>query len=300
MLTNMSKKHPIILTSIVIFITSLLRAIAMVTFYVPNKIANGGASGIANIVNHLAPYVSVGTLIILINIPLIILAFIFINKIFTLKTLIATLLSSGLTDLLQFFVNKGWFVTFTDDMFVATLAGGILWGIALGLLLKVNCSTGGSDIAGLLFQNKFPNAKVVYLIFAVDFMVGTASGIVFQSFSLALYAITSIFVASFIADIVGRGIVSTVEFRIISDKHQEIADFIINNRKRSITAFRCTGMYTKADKFYMVCVVRKREVMEIKQKIEEIDPRAFYYICNVHEINGTGFDNTLNPSSKIK
>ncbi len=310
MLENGLKKHKYLTIFIVLVATSILRAFAVETFFVPNRIANGGASGVATIlaVNIQALQGYQGLIAFLINVPLLILAFFFLNKKFVFMTLLATAISSGFTQIVSFInvqlTNQGISpITFTTDPLAATVAGGILWGIALGYLLKINCSTGGSDIVGLLIQNKFPNSKVVWIIFAFDCMIGVIGGLIMPAgykMKTAVYAVIAIYTASFVADVIQRGFVSTVEFKIITNKHQEIANFIINDLHRSITAFKATGMFTRSDKYFLICVVRKRQMQIVKSKIKEIDPNAFFYISGVTDISGNGFDNTLNPSSKIK
>ncbi|MEG2084437.1 MAG: YitT family protein [Clostridia bacterium] len=288
-------KYPKTTNIVILIFTSFLRAVAVSVFFVPNKIAPGGATGIASIINNLWGW-QPGLVTLIVNIPLIALAFFFINKQFVFKTLVATIISSAFTDLLPLLPFN---ITFTDDVFVATLCGGILWGISLGYLLKLNCSTGGSDIVGLLIQNKFPNSKVVWLIFGIDCFIGLTNGLVFKSLPLALYSVIAIYTGSFIADIIQRGMVSTIQFNIITDKNEEIANFIIKDLHRSITCFKATGMYTRQDKFYLICVVRKRQVSAVSKKIREIDPKAFFYTTSVKTVTGNGFDDTINPDCKI-
>lgn len=288
---------------VILLFTSLLRAVAVTVFFLPNSIANGGASGIATILAIHIPSLALrqGLIAFVINIPLLLMAFIYLNRRFVFMTLIATGLTSAITELL-FFISKTKDIFFTSNPFVATLAGGILWGVALGFLLKANCSTGGSDIVGLLIQNKFPQAKVVWLIFIIDCIIGVVGGIVAKNNKIAtmIYSVVAVYAASFIADLMQRGFIATVEFKIITNKEQEIAEFIIQELHRSITAFKATGMFTRSDKYFLICVVRRRQLQLVKKRIKEIDPQAFFYITGVSDISGNGFDNTLTPSSKIK
>lgn len=305
-------KHKITSTIFFLLLTSLLRAIAVAVFFVPYNIANGGASGIATIIStqNQAWHVYQGLITFLINVPLLILAFFYLNKMFVFLTLVATGISSLFTYIFQKFLIQvepgrlifGDLATTPDKSFVATLVGGILWGIALGFLLKINCSTGGSDIVGLLLQNKFKNLKVVWIIFAFDCMIGIMGGIFSKGQSkleTALYSVIAIYMASFIADKMQKGFASTFEVKIITDKHEEIGKYIINDLKRGLTAFKGTGMYTKSDKFFLVCIIRKRQLQELKENVMKIDPNAFFYITQVPYISGLGFKTYLNPSSKI-
>lgn len=305
-------KHKITSTIFFLILTSLLRAVAVSVFFVPYNIANGGASGIATIISVQNPSWNIyqGLIAFLINVPLLILAFFYLNKIFVFLTLIATGISSLFTFLIQNYLVMpkktvayfGNFIDTPEKAFVATLVGGILWGVALGFLLKINCSTGGSDIVGLLLQNKFKNLKVVWIIFAFDCMIGILGGVFTKGqnkLETALYSVIAIYMASFIADKMQKGFASTLEVKIITDKHDEIANYIINDLKRGLTAFKGTGMYTKNDKFFLVCIIRKRQLQKLKENVIKIDPNAFFYITQVPYISGLGFKTYLNPSSKI-
>lgn len=325
MIDKKTKRKQLINLILVLVLTSFARAFAVHVFLLPKSITNGGASGLAIIITDFykskSPWMQQGIISLYINIPLLILAFFLLNKRFVLRTCIATVLTSIFTDLMS---GKWWhdvapnivFPMFSQpDYFAATLGAGACWGIAVGYLLKINCSTGGSDIVGLLIQNKFPQMKVVWLIFAVDSVVGLINGVAkafsinpdtgqpFGSnmgLSMALYSILAVFIASFVSDIVQRGFISTVEIKVITTNPDEISDFIIKNLKRSVTVVKATGMYTKEDKFLVFCIVRKREMLDVKNKIKAIDPSSFLYVSSVADIAAKGFDNTITPTSKIK
>ncbi|HRU84015.1 MAG: YitT family protein [Christensenellales bacterium] len=278
-----------------IILVSIIRAISMNVFVLPNKIAPGGISGIASILYNTLGW-NAPLVILVMNIPLMVLAFFFINKRFVIATTISTAVFTGLMQLFTYLPIP----TFTGNVLVAALVGGILSGISLSLLLRINCSSGGSDIVGLLIQNRFPNFKVVWLVFIMDACVAASAGIVFGSLELAIYSLITIFMSSFAAEFMQRTFVSTLEFKIITKKEEEITRFVLSQLHHGVTHIDGIGMYTGNPVNYLVCVVRKRQALHLKRYISLVDPEAFYYVTELHDIVGKGFNNDVNPRSKIK
>lgn len=275
-----------------IVVTALIRAVSINVFANPNKISQGGVTGIGTILyNALGWNISLSTLIM--NIPLLVLAFFFINKRFALLTLLNTVVTSIF---LQFIPMP----QFTENTFVAALMSGILSGIATGILLRVNCSTGGTDIIGLLIQNKFPNAKVVWIIFILNVLTGVAAGLVFGSLEIVIYSVICLVSSTYAADLLQRGMLSTFEVKIITSKTAEISDYILNDLHRGVSLMKTKGMYTGVEHDYIVCIIRKRQLADVKKAVIEIDPNCFMYITSVYDTIGKGFDNTVTPKSKFK
>jgi uncharacterized membrane-anchored protein YitT (DUF2179 family) len=281
---------------LIITITGVIRALAMNVFIVPNKIAPGGVSGIASILYNAFGW-NAALINIVFNIPLLILSFFYINKAFAISTTVATLMMSGLMEL---FNSPAAIPVFTEDPFAAAIMAGIMNGAALSLLLKINSSTGGSDIVALLVQNKFPRLKVVWLLFGLNATVAVAAGISFASLSIVIFSLVTVYVGSFIAEMLQKGFISTVEFKIFSDKKREIADFVLYKLKHGITNLTGVGMYTGHQVDYLVCIVHKRQELALINFLKQTDPKAFYYISNVKSVTGLGFNVDVNPKSKIK
>lgn len=277
----------------VILLTSVVRAISVNVFANPNKLSLGGVTGIGTILyNALGWDIAITTFVM--NIPLLILAFIFINKRFAVLTLLATLATS----LFMWFLNV--IPVFDSDPFVAALMSGILTGVAVGLMFRFNCSTGGTDIIGLLVQNKFPNAKVVWLIFVLNLLTGVAAGLVFKSVDIVIYSFIAIISSSYATDLLQRGLISTFEVKVITCKPKEISDYVINVLHRSTTQMKIKGMYTGEEHDYLICIIRKRQLSQLKRAIKIIDENSFMYITSVYDTIGRGFNNVVAPKSKIK
>lgn len=311
---KLDKKELTLIYSFLIF-AAFIRAAALFVFANPNKISAGGITGITTILVNYVPALknSSGLLIFVFNLPLLILAFIFLNKKFAFYTIIETVLTSAFLELIK--IPEIGFPIFGGgeaDAFLAAICTGALNGFGLGLLLRANCSTGGNDIVGLLIQNKFPNVKVVWLIMILDSAVAITAGLVKQfavdingvagadGLATAIYSFIALFVNSLVAEKIQRGFVSSVKFEVVTDKQDEVGNFITNVFHRSATVFKGIGVYTKEPKTMIVAVVRKREAVSLKKKILEIDPNAFFYVTNIHEIIGNGFMVKVNASSKIK
>ncbi|MDR3216293.1 MAG: YitT family protein [Clostridiaceae bacterium] len=280
---------------LIIIITGIIRALAMNVFIVPNKIAPGGISGIASILYNTLGW-NVSLITIVFNVPLLILSFFYINRGFAISTTIATLVMSGFMEVL----DTPSIPVFIEDPFAAAIMAGIMNGVALSLLLKINSSTGGSDIIALLVQNKFRNIKVIWLLFVLNAAVAIAAGITFASLSIVIFSLVTIYVGSFIAEMLQKGFVSTVEFKIFSDKKEEIADFVLHKLHHGITGLTGIGMYTGRQVNYLVCIINKRQENTLINFLKQTDPTAFYYISNVKSVIGSGFKNDVNPKSKIK
>lgn len=282
---------------IVIFFTSVIRAIAYDVFIIPNKIAPGGIAGISSILYNINSNLSVGITSAVMNVPLVVMAFLFINKKFAISTMIAVAVTSVLTDVMEMY----HIMTFTGDLFVAGFVGGMLNGVALGFLLKINSSTGGTDIMGLLIQNKMPEVKISWIIFLFNAVVTMAAGIVFKSISIAIYSLISVFATSFATDFIQKGFVSSVEFKIFTTEEKErmIADYVIKILGHSVTKLPGMGMYRCVPRSCLICVVRKRQATMLKKAITEIDPEAFFYISSVSTVLGKGFFDNNVPRSKL-
>ncbi len=293
-------------------IAAIVRAASYVVFSKPNMVAPGGITGLVTILANYVPAVKdlSSILIFAFNFPLLILACIFLNKKFALYTIIETALTSAFIALMELPVVN--FPTFKGDVFLAAICTGVLNGFGLGLLLRANCSTGGNDIVGLLIQNKFPKVKIVWLILILDSTVAIAAGVVKQfatsitgiaagdGLATAIYSFIALFVNSYVAEKIQRGFVSSVKFEVVTEKKEEVGKVITETFHRSATTFEGYGMYTKKPRTMIVAVVRKREAVALKKKIMEIDPNAFFYVSNIHEIIGNGFMVQVNASSKIK
>lgn len=258
-----------------------LAAAGLKLFLVPNQIAAGGISGVAVILFYLFKF-PVGITYIVLNIPLFLLGIRYVGKLFALKALYATILYSVLADLINFEVVKG-------DMFLASVFGGVLVGIGLGIVVKNDATTGGTVMVAKILNHWFRHISVSILLFVVDFIVIFASGIVFSPVS-ALYAIASIYISTKIMEVLLEGLQKAKAFFIISNKTEEIGNVILYKIDRGATLLYGKGMYTGEPRNVIMCIVeRPSEVEAIKREAKLLDKNAFIIAADIKEVLGEGF-----------
>ena len=276
------KKHSreVLLSYGQIVLGCLIGAAAYPLFMTPNNIAPGGLTGAATILNYLFS-LPIGTTSLILNIPLFLIGYRAMGRIFVFRSLVATLLFSLLIDILPL-------EPMTMDPLLATLYGGVLLGIGLGLILRGGATTGGTDMVARMVHRRFPFITVGAFLFALDFMVVAAAGILMGT-SEALYALINIFLASKVIDIVMVGFGGNKACFVISQAWEKIADRIMHEMDRGVTQLTAKGGYTGESRPTLLCVVSRMEVMALKRIIREEDEKAFVIIVEAHEAIGDGF-----------
>ena len=249
-------------------------------FLVPNKIAAGGISGIATIFYHVF-HIPLGLSIIVLNIPLFIFGLKLLGKSFTIKTIAGLLLYSALAEIIP--------IPPIDDMFLGCIYGGVLVGVGIGLVIRAGGSTGGTDMAAKILNERFRSVGISVFVFALDFIVIAAAGFVFKP-EAALYAIASLFITTKIIDFITVGLSAAKAFYIISEKSDEISNEILKKMQRGVTAFAAKGQFSQQQKTVLLCVLRWRtEGPKLKKLVKNIDPNAFVIVADVKEVLGEGF-----------
>lgn len=251
-------------------------------FLLPNQLSSGGIAGIATITYYLLK-IPMGTMILLINIPLFIFSFFKIGKSFFIKSLIGTISLSYFIDLLDSFNPL------TQDRLLACIYGGILMGLGTAILLKANSSTGGSDLISFIAKEYKPEVKASNLIIMIDITIIALNVIFFREIEIGLYSAIAIYIMGKIIDILFEGIDFTKLLLIISDKTEEIAKEIGEKVQRGTTGIYGKGMYTNEDKLILMCAASRRDINRIKQIAKKIDKKAFIIITNSREVVGLGF-----------
>ena len=249
-------------------------------YLIPNEIAAGGFTGIGQLVNS-AIGVNVGTVSIVLNIPLFLLSMRRLGLSFGIRSLIAML---GLSLTIDYVPLPAA----TNDLLLATVFGGALAGLGFGLILRGNATTGGSDMLASLVHSRFPAVRVSVGIFAVDGLVILASAFVFDQ-QAAMYALICTGLMNLVVDAVLEGPNSAHSYIIISDRADEIAQRVMEELSRGVTAFDARGMYSGADKRVLLCVVNRFETVQLRRIVLSIDPTAFVIANKAHEVLGEGF-----------
>ena len=221
-------------------------------FFLANKLAEGGIAGISLIIHYLTN-IDIGYLYFILNIPLIILAYMFIGKDFLIKTLFATLV---LTIFLKIFGN---FRGPIDDILMAAIFGGGINGIAIGKILLT-----------------------------IDFIILSMVAFIFGKI-IFMYTLISLLVSAKMVDIIQEGIYSAKGVTIMTNKVEELKNKIMEDTGRGITLINAKGAYTQKEIGMLYCVVGKYQLMKVKSIVKEIDPEAFMIVNQVHEVVGKGF-----------
>ena len=262
-----------------ITIGAFITAFALESFLLPNKVTDGGIIGISMIVNQLTHW-NLGLLIIILNTPFILLALKKMGKMFVFLTAYANII-------LAFALNIFHHYKVTNDITLATVFGGIVLGIGVGLILKNESSLDGTEILSLLVSKKF-GCSVGEFIMGINVFIYLAAGKVF-SWESAMYSILTYFIASKVIDAVMEGLNSSKSVRIISDDAGIIGNALIEKLDISITYLKGIGGYSGQEKDIIYCVISRLELPKMIEITKEIDPHAFVSVVDVHETYGGRF-----------
>lgn len=267
---------------------SFIYALGVNCFISPNGISSGGATGLAILANHLWS-VPIGTAMFAINIPLFIISFIVFGKNFIVKTLFSTAMTSIMIDIGVYFMPK-----YNGDKMLASLFGGALLGIGLGIIFTRGATSGGTDIMGKLLQKLFPHISLGRLIMICDLCVVLLAGVVFKNIESILYATIVFLVSSKSIDIVLYGSDKGKMMMIITSKADEISKAITSETPRGVSILPVQGAYSGEQKKMLLSVVRPQEVTKIRKIVNRFDEQPFIIISDASEILGLGFKPTDN------
>ncbi len=270
---------------ILITLGTALVAFSFSLFFIPNSIAPGGVSGVATLLNALFEW-RVGFVIIAINIPIYLISFKKFGVVRVVRSIYATVLMSLLIDYVKFptdFVHS-----IASDMLLSSIFGGVLMGGGLGLVIRNNSTTGGTDMIAGLIHGWFPNISISWVLFGIEFLVVLAAGVFLQPI-MALYAFIALYVSTRVMDFVQVGVNTAKAFIIISEHSQVISDGIINKMDRGATLLKGAGAYSGDNKNVILCVVRRNQISKLRMLIKEIDENAFVMVHDVKEVMGEGF-----------
>ena len=263
-------------------------AAGVTIFAVPNNIAQSGMTGVAIIINYLFD-TPIGITNFALNIPLFILAWIFIGKKFTLKTLWVTTILSLVMDGMTTLINRGIIPTYKGDTLLACIFCGALCGFGLSMAFLRDSTTGGTDIIMRLFKLILPHYSMGKLIMIFDAMVVVAAAIVFKSAESALYAAILIFVSSKVVDYVTYGAGNGKMLLVFTDNAHTVTRAITSQMTRGVSIVPVEGGYTGEKKNMLIIVLRSHEVSRVRAIIKKADPHTFTVITEAREIFGEGF-----------
>ena len=270
-----------------IFMGTGIMALAIQCIFEPIGLVTGGFSGIAIIIRKMTAGIVEGGVPLwltnlALNVPVFIAALIIKGRKFLGRTVIGTvLLSFWLYVIPQVDLTQG-------DYMLSAVFGGVITGIGIGFVLLAKATTGGTDMVSALIQKYVRHYSVVQILQVIDGMVVLAGLYVF-GLKPALYAIVAIFITSKVSDALMEGMKYSKAAFIITDYYKEIADAIMTQLDRGLTGLDATGMYSGDKKTVLYCVVSKKEIVELKDIVAKIDPKAFVIGTDAREVFGEGF-----------
>ena len=260
-----------------------LVAVSVVYFFEPNNIAAGGITGLAIVINHYIPFISIGPLVLMMDAILFIVALIVLGAKFGAKTIYSSFLLSTSMWLMQTFIP----INVTNDLILATIFGTLISAVGMAIVFNANASTGGTDIIAKIL-NKFFHIEIGKSLLIVDFLV-TLLGAVIFGINIGLYGLLAVIINGVVIDNIIAGFKTKSEITIISEKNKEISKFILDDLERGCTFIKGIGGFTRKDTSILYTVLDRNEFIKLKNKIKEIDKNAFITVGEVHEVMGEGF-----------
>ena len=280
-------------------LSSFLIAFTVYGLIKPNNFTIGGISGMAVLINHMFPKLEIEYITFALNVPLLILAVIYLKR----KFAILSVMNIALQSLWMFIFRQCdlFVLDFTGgahaDKIFAAIAAGLCFGIAIALAYKIGSSTGGGDILAVLIQRKVGASSIAWILMGINATVIGLSFFVFydKNFNTAynllpiMLSTFEMYIESKANEFITNGAQSAREFRIITDKPEEMAHALMKELSRGVTAIPATGMYTKITHTMLHCVVSRRQVATLKRIMKKIDPDSFAIMSNVSQVLGLGF-----------
>ena len=264
---------------------SAVFALGFDLFLEPAGFNCGGVSGVAMLICYAVdqPWLTVGILSAAINLPLFFCGYKQIGKYFFFTSLLGMFCSSVFFDLFAKIP-----VPEVEPM-LAVLFGGIMIGAGLGVVFLAGASTGGIDIVARLLKLKFRNFPIGKIILIFDLCTAIATGIVYKQVSNTLYSAAALYLSSVVLDKVVYGMDYAKVALIITDKYEEVALAIDTQLDRGITLLQGQGFYKRQDKYILLSAVKRKQLAELKELVNSIDPNAFVILQDAHQVLGDGF-----------
>ena len=262
----------------------LLLSVGVYFFKIPNGFSTGGVTGIGTILGKLTP-VSPGAWIWILNIALLLVGFVFLGKQTGLKTVYCSMMYSAVTYVFERLVPLS--EPLSDQPFLELVYAMLLTSVGSAIIFNCNASSGGTDIVALILKKYF-SLDVGKALLLADFVVASAAFFVFD-ITTGLFSLLGLFAKAFIVDGVVESLNSCKYFIVITSKHEEIARYIMEQMHHGVTVSKAVGEYTGEEKMMLHTVCRRIEAIRLRNKVRQIDPKAFTIITTSSEIIGRGF-----------
>ncbi len=277
-----------------IFFGCLVMAAGFVLFINPYRIVPGGVYGMGIVLHAVFPSIQVGTFGLMFDVPLMMIAFYFFGGQFGGRTVVAAITTPIIMNVLTHYIGEnpatmlGGRINLADDIIISCLFGGVMIGAGVGLIIRTRATSGGTDIVAMILT-KFTRLTFSNAIFIVDSAVVIFGIVILGDWRLPLYSIVTIYVSARVIDYVIDGASYDKLLFIISDKHEQLRSFILDEMGRGATYIKSSGMYTGQAKEMIFLVVSRREVATVERMVHKVDPLSFVVVVDAYETFGDGF-----------
>lgn len=252
-------------------------------FLAPNSIVAGGVTGLAVLINYFKKNILIGMISIVINLPILAFGVRFLGWKFILRCLLTIATLGVVTDILSLLPPM------TSDGVLSSLYGGVCQGIGIGLFVRYEFSSGGTELLGRLISRFIKGLKIPLCVGILDGIIVVAGAIATQNPNNMLYALIVVFVSTKVSEVVLVGLEKSKMCIIITDKGQELSDVLVHNSPRGVTMLAGEGMYTHKSHNVLLTCVKNRQLTQLKQIVKSVDENAFIIINESIEVRGKGF-----------
>ena len=279
---------------LILILGSLLFAIAWEGFVIPNNMSSGGMMGLFTVIQYATKgAVDASLLYMIVNVALLAVAFVILGLKFGIRTIFCIILTSVFMPMVAqipwLHSVPGNFLALPDPILVPVI-GGLLEGVALGLVFRYNGSTGGSDILAMFINKYWPVSLGKFFIITDSVIITSILLLPGKQFGDMVYGYIMMLISALVLDWVSTGAKSTVQLLVFSSQYEKIADHITRDLDRGVTVLKAMGWYTKSDKNVLLILVRKKELFDLTKSIKEVDPKAFMSVSNASGVYGEGFE----------
>lgn len=270
---------------LLILVGAFIMASGFVLFITPHNIVPGGVYGISIVIHHFTGF-PIGMTALAFDIPLTIIGIRILGPRFGIKTVVGFILTAVFVDTLTYFYGVEALVP--DDILLSSVFGGVFIGFGLGLIFKSKATSGGSDIVAMIIS-KYTRLPLGQLMIYVDSAIVISGLVAFRDWTIPMYSLIVIYITGRVVDLVLQGVSVEKTLFIVSEKHEEIRNKIINDLNRGGTFLKGEGMYNGKEKSIIYTVLTRREMSILQDFIHKTDPDAFLTVINANEILGKGF-----------
>ena len=263
-------------------------SLSLGVFLIPNEIVGGGVSGAASLI-ELETGLPAGIFIVAINLPILIFGFRLMGWKFILRCFITTATLGLCTEVFGNIAEFTGLCNITDSPLLASLYGGILQGIGIGLFVKYETSSGGTELLGRITHHVLPFGSIATHVALFDGFVVILGAIVRANPENVLHALILIFVSAKVSDVIILGLDKAKMCSVITTKAEEVASYLLAHSPRGITLINGEGMYTRTPKGVLMTCVKNRQIAPLKNSVRQIDENAFVIVCEATEVYGKGF-----------